>query len=257
MSDKPPELQGISPDQTIGIEDLNAEIVADGVDDDSASISRVWGVVTPPRNLINSLEEAVADLESFELIPEEDGSYTGEFRSFAAPGEYFVDTYALDSSLNLSQGRRTTVTKGTLIPGTLAVSVFSDEVVPIEGALVSFAGPTNLNIESDGNGFAFALNLDPGTWTVTAEVDGYNPQSAAFLYDGSGVQNVDFTFGESDRPEEPTGCGSLVVSSSSNVDGAVLLTACLLLILWGRSGQSIESSCFRSRQETASGRSGL
>ena len=105
-----PIIQSTSPNQAASPEG-SASIFADV--QGAGGIARVWAVIRPPDFQPADPGNPVRDLPSVDLAPAGTQRYEAVYSGFFSPGAYQVSICALDSSLNMSVPKLTTVTVGS------------------------------------------------------------------------------------------------------------------------------------------------
>ena len=221
----------VSAVQSLGIEESSATFEAANVEDDSESIARVWTIIQAPEG---TLAAAQTRRPTFDLIPDASMRFEGTFDGFDAPGEYRVDVYALDSELNVSSVRQTTLVKG-IVPSSVA-GLVSNKDGPIEGATVSLM-ESGLPAQSTGpDGIYFYAGVAPGAYMLESSAPDHQSQTKSVSVTASTGAAVNFLMqsanggGEGEGEGPCVGCclsGGSASTSPFNMlgDGLVVLIA--------------------------------
>jgi len=110
--DTPPEIESVSPDQTItGVNSV--VLFAEGVRDESRKIEKVWAVIRPPDYILSG--DPVDNLPSVELKSVGNNRYEATYDKFEVEDTYRISIYAQDNDGNVSIPKLTGVTVKNLL----------------------------------------------------------------------------------------------------------------------------------------------
>jgi hypothetical protein len=76
--------------------------------------------------------------------------------------------------------------------GSIAGTVKDSSGNPIAGVSISVSGPSSGSTSTDNNGYYIISNLNPGSYTVTASIIGYNSQSKSASVSAGSTTTVNF-----------------------------------------------------------------
>jgi hypothetical protein len=252
LADALPVIGETPPRQVLGGDQNIAMFSLRQILDERPRLARVWAVVTrrPPADAAKE-DEPVTEVSSFEMTPEEDGSYSGDYDQFDEPGEYQIDVYAMDSGLNVSEPTQTWVTKSALFPASL-VGTVTDATTggAIAGAEVAITEVIGMTVSTDASGaFVFAA-VAPGSYHVRASANGYVSQAKPVTLTSGEMASLDFaltlTAVEGEGEGEGCGCfGAISGQSGGGPDGnagdilAFASAWCFLILLRNRTCRRI------------------
>ncbi len=252
-------LGDVSPRQVLEGDDTAAQFSAEGVAQGRARIARVWAVITRhdlPEGNKQSSDDTVTDVVTCEFDPGDEDTFEGSYDEFDEPGEYQVDVYAMDASLNICEPQQTWVTKSGLVPG-MIIGTVTDAVTeaPIAAAQVTISGLGMQTTTNDSGAYAFS-GLPSDNYTVQVAADGYLSQTrTANVQEGEQTTLVFFMEpeggeGEGEGENGSPGCfggvaGGLPSRGHGEAPaGDIILCGSLFLVLIGAAHRG-RTKCFK------------
>ncbi len=191
---RPPKLGVLNDPQIIAFDDPTVEFTLDGVFDDEGIVSLVRGVITPPGLGGAVGQEAVTELPTVDLFIGENNEFRGSSSLFTQPGTYTIDIYALDTNLNISDIQRTTVTKAEFSASIGGFVLDRDTRAPVINAEILVRQDTRDigTVRPEDTGAYVVLNLESGTYAISASAPGYVTQTQTRSYDAGELAPLNF-----------------------------------------------------------------
>ena len=160
----PPELQAVSPPQTLNGE--TSAVIEVGSITALNPITRVWAVMVPPNFRSRAAGEPITELPSFELTDTNgDGRYAATYTQFTKNGTYKIQLYARDNQGVISIPTQTRViqTQGEVVANEVPVAENATYNILEDGVVTG----TLVGTDADNDILTFSIASDGSLGTVT------------------------------------------------------------------------------------------